>query len=450
MSWQVKRKTGYILEEDLEYPQELHDKHNSYPLAPETTQVPEEWYSPYQRSLARELNLSKDKTEKLIPTLNDKTNYVLHYRNFQLYLKLGMKLKKVHNVLAFDQKDWMESYIRLNTEPRKKATSDFEKNFFKLMNNSVFGKTMENLRNRTIIKLVRANEQEKLQPLTSDLLHARSAVFAGIHEMHKDHFLMNKPAYTGMSVLELSKNLMHEFYYLYLEPKYGSNCQLLYTDTDSLLLEIKTEDVYKDMKRSLSHYDTRDFPKDHPLHSQKNKKVIGKMKDECAGEPISEAVCPRSKMYSIWLENEQNIKKAKGTTKVVTKKEIQHQHYKDALFKHGMDMLRSKDHQIYGGHLNKTTLSPFVRLKAVDYRRRHLHVGIRSQRYRRQLSVWRHNHQLLTEKAPPGPIVNIIHNRLIWFGNNPFNVVDLQRPDWISRSPTTLFQCTRLVKNISH
>ena len=126
--------------------------------------------SPYQKEIARELNLSKDKTEKLLLTLRDKNNYVLHYRNLQLYLKLGMKLKKVHNVLAFDQKDWMEPYIRLNTELRKKATSDFKKNFFKLMNNSVFGKTMENLRNRTV---VRANEEEKLQKLTSHSTQGR-------------------------------------------------------------------------------------------------------------------------------------------------------------------------------------------------------------------------------------------------------------------------------------
>ena len=143
MSWQVKRKTGFILEVDLEYPQELHDKHNSYPLAPETTQLPEDWYSPYQKELARELGLSKDKTEKLLLTLKDKENYVIHYRNLQLYLSLGMRLKKAHSVLAFGQEDWMEPYIRLNTELRKKATSDFEKNFFKLMNNSVFGKTMK-------------------------------------------------------------------------------------------------------------------------------------------------------------------------------------------------------------------------------------------------------------------------------------------------------------------
>ena len=133
---------------------------------------------------------------------------------------------------------------------------------------------------------------------------------------------MNRPVYTGMSVLELSKTLMYEFYYDHLALKYGSNCQLLYTDADCLLLEIKTEDVYKDKEKDLYYYDTSDFPKDHPMHSQKNKKVLGKMKDECAGALISEVVCLRSKMYSILLESGKNIKKAKGTTKAVTKKEI--------------------------------------------------------------------------------------------------------------------------------
>ena len=168
-----------------------------------------------------------------------------------------------------------------------------------------------------------------------------------------------------MCILDLSKTLMYDFYYKHLKYKYGSRVDLLYTDTDSLLLEIKTEDVYKDMENLRDElYDTSDYPKDHPLHSQLNKKVIGKMKDECSGKPISEVVCLRAKMYSILLEGDKNIKKAKGTTKVVTKKEISHQNYKEALlgrrtFKHGMNRLRSKGHQIFGEHLTKTTLSPF-------------------------------------------------------------------------------------------
>lgn len=143
---------------------------------------------------------------------------------------------------------------------------------------------------------------------------------------------------------------------------------ICYTDTDSLILEIKTNDIYKDMENRLDElYDTSDYPKDHFLYSQENKKVVGKMKDECFGKPISETVCLRSKMYSISLggnNNKISIKKAKGTTKQVTSKEINHQNYKDALFnkktfKHGMNMLRSERHMIYGLHVNKTTLSPF-------------------------------------------------------------------------------------------
>ena len=157
---------------------------------------------------------------------------------------------------------------------------------------------------------------------------------------------------------------MYTFYYQHLKYKYGTRCELLYTDTDSLLLEIKTEDVYKDMGCHKRYYDTSDYPKEHPLYSQENKKVLGKMKDECNGKTISEVVCLRSKMYSILIEGGENKKKAKGTTKVVTKKEISHQNYKDALFgrqsfKHGMDMFGSEDHQIFGVHLNKTSLSPF-------------------------------------------------------------------------------------------
>ena len=364
--WRANRKIGYILEVDLDYPEELHDEHNAYPLAPEKQVVPKEWMSPYQMALVG--GQPEDKTTKLLLTLRNKTRYVLHYRALQQYLDLGMRLRKIHKILKFEQRAWMEPYISLNTELRKRATSDFEKNFFKLMNNSVFGKTMENLRNRIDVKLVRSHERDKLRQLIASPLFARATVFsnnlAGI-QMHKSKIIFKRPIYTGMCILDLSKTLMYDFYYKHLKLKYGPRVSLLYTDTDSLLLEIKTEDVYRDMENLRDElYDTSDYPKDHPLHSQLNKKVIGKMKDECSGKPISEVVCLRSKMYSILLEGDKNIKKAKGTTKVVTKKEIKHQNYKEALFglrtfKHGMNRLRSKGHQIFGEYLTKTTLSPF-------------------------------------------------------------------------------------------
>ena len=133
-------KNGWILEVDLEYPPELHEEHNSYPLAPEKKVVEKEWMSGYQKRLMEELDLKPPDCKKLLLTLQDKTKYVTHYRNLQFYLKQGMKLKRVHRVLEFEQESWMEPYIRMNTEFRKNAKSDFEKDFYKLMNNSVFGK----------------------------------------------------------------------------------------------------------------------------------------------------------------------------------------------------------------------------------------------------------------------------------------------------------------------
>ena len=160
-------KNGWILEVDLEYPTELHEQHNSYPLAPEKKVAKKESMSDYQKMLTKDLELKPPDSEKLLLTLEDKSNYVVHYRNLQFYFQQGMKLKRVHRVLEFEQECWMEPYIRMNTEFRKNAKSNFEKNFYKLMNNSVFGKTMENLRNRVDIKIVISNETDKIRKLVA-------------------------------------------------------------------------------------------------------------------------------------------------------------------------------------------------------------------------------------------------------------------------------------------
>jgi len=162
------------------------------------------------------LGLKPPDSKKLLLTLEDKNNYVVHYRNLQFYLKQGMKLKRVHRVLVFEQECWMEPYIRMNTEFRKKAKSDFEKNFYKLMNNSVFGKTMENLRNRVDIKIARSNETNKIRKLVASPLYARHLIFTndlvGI-DMRKSKLLLNKPVYVGMTILDNSKILMYDFFY---------------------------------------------------------------------------------------------------------------------------------------------------------------------------------------------------------------------------------------------
>ena len=428
MNKKENAKKGWILEVDLEYPAELHKEHNSYPLAPEKKVVKKENMSDYQNNLIKELDLKIPNSKKLLLTLEDKKDYVVHYENLKFYLKQGMKLKRVKRVLEFEQECWMEPYIRMNTEFRKQAKDDFEKNFYKLMNNSVFGKTMENLRNRVDIKIVRNTEKDKIRKLVASPLYARHVIFTndlvGI-DMHKSRLLLNKPVYTGMTILDKSKILMYDFFYNHLKKQYGEKCELLYTDTDSLLLKIETEDVYKDIKANESFYDTSDYPKEHPLHSTVNKKVLGKMKDECAGTPISEYVGLRSKMYSVMKADESkkgidkikkdfpeveikectcdgkkvqaimakdaelfkkiktkhpkaivsqcckmikadeiNIRKAKGVKKNVVKKQIKHEQYKQVLFSkeqmwHGMNILRSEGHEIYGMHVNKISLSPF-------------------------------------------------------------------------------------------
>ena len=151
-----------ILEVDLGYPEELHEARNTYTLAPERMVVQKEWMSEYQHDLLG-VGVAPTEVEKLVPNLRNKERYVLHYRNLQLYLWLGMRLTKIRRALRFRQSPWMEPYIRMNTEFRKQATSDLERELYKLMNNSVFGKAMENLRKRVDVKLVRENEEDKLR-----------------------------------------------------------------------------------------------------------------------------------------------------------------------------------------------------------------------------------------------------------------------------------------------
>ena len=194
-----------------------------------------------------------------------------------------MKLKRIHRVLEFDEKPWVEPYIRLNREMRKKAKSAFEKDFYKLMKNSVFGKTMENLRKRVDIKLVKTDriENEKLRKIIAKATFKRRVKFSddlsAIH-VNKTKLTLNKPIYVGFSVLDLSKYLMYDWYYNKLKKKYGENCTLLYTNTDSLLVDTKTKDVYKDRSETKDENDFSDYPTDHPLYDETKKKVIGKLK----------------------------------------------------------------------------------------------------------------------------------------------------------------------------
>ena len=358
-------KKGLILEVDLEYLKELNDLHNCYPLAPEKVKVTEDMLSDYCKKIQEKYNISVGQINKLIPTLRNKEKYVLHYRNLQLYIDLGLKIKKVHRVLEFDQSPWLKKYIDFNTHKRTQAKNSFEKDFFKLMNNSVFGKTMENIRKRVNVELV--TSKEKLLKLASKPTYTSSKIFnedlVAVHKI-KETLTLNRPAYVGMCILDLSKTLMYDFHYNYIKKKYGDKAKLLFTDTDSLTYEIEAEDVYKDFWDDKDMFDNSDYPESSPYFYKTNKKVIGKFKDEAAGVPIIEFVGLKSKMYSYIKDNKKGGKTAKGIKKNIIKKDITHENYKQTLFEnkqmhHKMKTIRSQNHQLGSYEINKVSLSCF-------------------------------------------------------------------------------------------
>ena len=358
-------RKGLILEVDLEYPEELHDLHNDYPLAPEKVKVNKYDLSEYCKRISKEHGISTGLVSKLIPTLGKKEKYVLHYRNLQLYLNLGLKLTNIHRALEFNQSPWLKQYIDFNTEKRKNANNAFEKDFFKLMNNSVFGKTMENIRKRVDVRLV--TDGNKILKYASKPTYINSKIFnenlVAVHKI-KETLTLNRPAYVGMCILDLSKTLMYDFHYNYIKNKYGEKAKLLFTDTDSLTYEIEAQDVYQDFWNDKNKFDNSDYPESSPYFDKTNKKVIGKFKDEAAGVPICEFVGLRSKMYSYIKDNQKGGKTAKGIKKNVIKKDIQHENYKETLFNnkqmyHKMKTIRSESHQLGSYEINKVSLSCF-------------------------------------------------------------------------------------------
>ena len=217
---------GYFLEVDVQYLEKLHELHNDLPFLPERMKI--------------------EKFEKLVANLHDKTEYVIHIRNLKQALNHGLVLKKVHRVIKFNQNAWLKPYIDMNTDLRKKAKNDFEKDFFKLMNNAVFGKTMENVRKHRDIKLV-TTERRRNYLVSEPNYHTTKFFTENLLaiEMKKTEILMNKPVHLGLSILELSKISMHEFWYDYVKPKYGEKVKLCYIDTDSFIVYNKTDDIYK-------------------------------------------------------------------------------------------------------------------------------------------------------------------------------------------------------------
>ena len=223
MSINEKNPIEYFLEVDVEYSDKLYELHNDYPLDPEKLAFSSDMLLKHCKKIADKYEIKVGDVKILIPNLGNKTNYAVHYRNLQLYLSLGMKLTKIHRVLKFKQSEWMKKYIDCNTEKRMNAANDFEKDFFKLMINSVYGRTMGNLRKRMNVKLV--NNAKDFLKYASKRTYITHKIFgkdyAAIHEI-KSVLILNKPIYVEFTVLDLSKWKMHDFRYDFIKHNFDA------------------------------------------------------------------------------------------------------------------------------------------------------------------------------------------------------------------------------------
>lgn len=360
---------------DLEYPDHLHDLHNDFPFCPENAVPP-----------TNSQNQSYTPVSKLLLRLSNKEKYVIHYRMLKTALRHGLILKRIHMVLKFNQAPWLKPYIELNTNERAKATSEFSKHLYKQMNNTIYGKSMENIRKRVELFLKnRWDGRYGIRKLIAMPNFKRRVIFNEnlvAIEMKRTSIVMDKPISLGMAILDISKVVMYEYYYDFLKPKYGNNIKLTYTDTDSFILDVKTDDFYNDMKENLSRYDTSDYAIDNIYNMPRvNKKKPGVFTDELKGIAIKEYVELRSKMYSIKPmitdSNDNNnddsnegvikiteIKKAKGVKSCVLKNEIEFSDYLNCLknsttITKTQNTFRTKLHKMYTIKQTKTMLSPF-------------------------------------------------------------------------------------------
>ncbi|XP_015795544.1 uncharacterized protein LOC107371910 [Tetranychus urticae] len=357
---------GYIFEVDLEYPAELHDQHNDFPLAPHKMEIDYNSLSDYQKDIIKKLtqnDLNYTSSEKLVLTFLPHEKYVVHYATLDLYLKMGMKLKKVHRVIRFRQGPWLAKYVEFCTKMRQQATTAFEKDFWKLMVNSIYGKTIEDKRkHRKICFAFDVHETEN--KLRSDLCKRYIIMSENrvIFELFNTKVEMNKPIMVGFTVLEMAKLKMYEIHYNSFKKHFGEKIKLLYTDTDSLIYNIKSEDIIKDMESLSSLMDYSNYPNDHVLFSNCNLKKVGYLKDEMAGKDIEEFVALKPKLYAIKV-GDSIVKRAKGVQKSVLKKKINFDDYLNCLYNNEVERakqtrLGSNKHVIYMFSNDKILMSP--------------------------------------------------------------------------------------------
>lgn len=313
-----KDAIGYILEVDIHTPSELHDLHNDHPFLAESKIPP------------------NGKFKKLIADFAPKQKYKIHIRNLKQAIKHGLIVTKVHRILSFNQSEWLRPYIELNNRQRAAALTNFERDYWKLQNNSIFGRSIQcKEKHRNVILSTCWNASGKKncarKLISRANFHSLSIFdenFVAI-EMLPTRVVLNTPIYMGFCILEESKNLMMEFYYSYLKPKFGSRVKLLYSDTDNYIISVQSPDFHAEIKPDITRFfdtsgysqemlDKYDFP-------SVNKKRVGFFKDEADGNTIVHYVGLKAKAYALKIEKENDqendIKaKLKGVSRAVVKK----------------------------------------------------------------------------------------------------------------------------------
>lgn len=365
---------GFFLEVDLEYPNHLHDQHNDLPLAPEKKIVTSDMLSPYTKDIASKFKIKIESgKEKLLTHLGDRQNYVVHYKCLQYYVKLGMKITKIHRILKFRQSRWIQPFIEYVTEKRKNSKSEFESLFWKTVNNALYGKLLQNPLKNINLRLV--NTRKRFLQLTGKPTFKKLIIYnkslAGI-ELRHEKILLNKPVAVAFSVLDLSKLHIYKFHYNFIQQMFPLEKQtLLFTDTDSLCYHIhcETKYLFDIIKANRKYFDLSNFPSESELYHPKNKKRIGTMKLEYLidNKPnentIAKFVGLRSKMYALLISSNMTVKRAKGLKEVILKN-IHFEKYLSALLGddpeiHKFKTIRSKKHIIRTENDRKIGLSCF-------------------------------------------------------------------------------------------
>jgi hypothetical protein len=294
-------------------------------------------------------------------TFFDKKNYVVNYRYLKLVLSLGVTLESVNKVLEYKQKAFLKDYIMLNTNLRKSSNNEFEKDFYKLMNNSVFGKTMENVRNRINFTLINTEEQA-LRVKNMKRFTIFNEELVGLH-LNKTKVELCKPIYLGQNILDDSKLTMYNFHYNFMLKKVDrGNIDLLFTDTDSLCYHIRNQNIFEIMKENSDLFDLSNYPKNHELYDNKNNKALGKFKNE-SPQQITEFIGLRAKLYTYSVDGEnKSHNKCKGVKSCVAKKEITIDDYRHTLYEREskrvmQNGIRSYGHELYTERVSKIALS---------------------------------------------------------------------------------------------